>query len=187
MEAAGENKVNNVHFMSEKIDWETPQDLFDELDREFDFDLDVCATDENKKCDYWLTEREDGLSESWHEYLRPPITCWMNPPYGDPELPCKKNSQGEYTCTKKKCILRGHHIDEYVPGIKDWMKKAYEESQKGCTVVCLVPSRTDTGWWHEYVMKADEIRFIRGRLKFGGSKNSAPFPSVIVIFRDQYE
>lgn len=68
--------------------------------------------------------------------------------------------------------------------IKLWMKKAYEESQKGALVVCLVPSRTDTRWFHDYAMKG-EVRFIRGRLKFGGSKNSAPFPSALVIFRPQ--
>ena len=67
--------------------------------------------------------------------------------------------------------------------IGKWMKKAYEESQQGCTVVCLVPSRTDTAWWHDYAMKADEIRYIRGRLKFQGAENSAPFPSAVVIFR----
>ena len=62
-----------------------------------------------------------------------------------------------------------------------WMKKAYESSLQGATVVCLVPARTDTKWWHEYAMKGD-IEFIRGRLKFGGSKNSAPFPSAVVVF-----
>ena len=66
--------------------------------------------------------------------------------------------------------------------IKQWMKKAYESSLNGTTVVCLVPARTDTNWWHEYAMKG-EIAFIRGRLKFGGSKNSAPFPSAVVIFK----
>lgn len=62
-----------------------------------------------------------------------------------------------------------------------WMKKAYEESQKGATVVCLVPARTDTAWWHDYAMRGS-VRFVRGRLKFGGGKNSAPFPSAVVIF-----
>ncbi len=66
--------------------------------------------------------------------------------------------------------------------IKDWVKKAYEEALLGKTVVMLIPSRTDTRWWHEYVMKAKEIRFIKGRLKFGEAKNSAPFPSAIVVF-----
>jgi len=67
--------------------------------------------------------------------------------------------------------------------IRQFMEKAYREAERGCTVVCLIPSRTDTRWWHDYVMKAQEIRLIKGRLKFGGSTNSAPFPSAIVIFR----
>ena len=66
--------------------------------------------------------------------------------------------------------------------INRWIEKAYESSLGGATVVCLLPSRTDTKWWHEYVMRG-EVRFLRGRLKFGGSKNSAPFPSAVVIFR----
>jgi site-specific DNA-methyltransferase (adenine-specific) len=65
--------------------------------------------------------------------------------------------------------------------IKDWMRKAYNSSVQGATVVCLVPARTDTAWWHDYAMKG-EIRFLRGRLKFGGAKDSAPFPSAIVVF-----
>ena len=65
--------------------------------------------------------------------------------------------------------------------IKSWMQKAYESSLTGAKVVCLVPARTDTAWWHDYAMKG-EIEFIRGRLKFGGAKNSAPFPSAVVIF-----
>lgn len=63
-----------------------------------------------------------------------------------------------------------------------WMRKAYESSLEGATVVCLVPSRTDTKWWHEYAMKG-EIEFIKGRLKFGNSLNSAPFPSAVVVFK----
>lgn len=62
-----------------------------------------------------------------------------------------------------------------------WMKKAYESSLAGAKVVCLVPARTDTKWWHDYAMKG-EIEFIRGRLKFGNAKNSAPFPSAVVVF-----
>ena len=64
-----------------------------------------------------------------------------------------------------------------------WLRRASNEGLIGKLVVCLIPSRTDTKWWHDYVMLADEIRFLRGRLKFGDSKNSAPFPSVVVIFR----
>jgi phage N-6-adenine-methyltransferase len=68
--------------------------------------------------------------------------------------------------------------------IGKWVKKAYESSLNGATVVCLLPSRTDTKWWHEYCMKG-EIRLVKGRLKFGDSKNSAPFPSAVVIFSKQ--
>ena len=74
--------------------------------------------------------------------------------------------------------------------VSEWVKKAYYECRvkKNCElVVLLIPSRTDTRWWHKYVMKANEIRFIKGRLKFGNAKNSAPFPSCLVIFKQNYE
>ena len=65
-----------------------------------------------------------------------------------------------------------------------WVKKAYEEHQRtGCTIVMLLPSRTDVRWFHDYILGKAEIRFIKGRLKFGGNKNSAPFPSIVVIYR----
>jgi len=72
----------------------------------------------------------------------------------------------------------------YGRGINAWVKKAYESATGGGAevVVCLLPSRTDTAWFWDYCMKG-EIRFIRGRLKFGDGKNSAPFPSAVVIFR----
>lgn len=67
--------------------------------------------------------------------------------------------------------------------LAEWLKKSFQEYKKGKTVVLLIPSRTDTKAWHEYVMKSDGIRFIRGRLKFGNSTQPAPFPSCIVIFK----
>lgn len=69
----------------------------------------------------------------------------------------------------------------YGRAIGHWMRKAWQSAQGGATVVCLVPANTDTAWWHDYATKG-KIRFIRGRLKFGGQKNSAPFPSALVIF-----
>ena len=81
---------------------------------------------------------------------------------------------------------KGHNVfmnPPYSKEISKWIEKAYKESlQENTCVVCLIPSRTDTKWWHDYVMKG-EITFIRGRLKFGNSKNSAPFPSAIVVFK----
>lgn len=65
--------------------------------------------------------------------------------------------------------------------IGKWMEKAYTESLKGATVVCLVPARTDTAWWHDYAMRG-QVTFIRGRIKFGNAKNPAPFPSALVVF-----
>jgi phage N-6-adenine-methyltransferase len=137
--------VNTDLMFSSKTDlWSTPQNFFDELNAEFEFDEDVCATRENAKCKNFMTKEDDALRQDWRG------VCWMNPPYGR-EIP-------------------------------KWIKKAYESSLDGATVVCLLPARTDTRAWHEYCMKG-EIRFIRGRLKFGGQKNSAPFPSAVVIFR----
>ena len=135
----------SVHFSSKTEMWETPQDFFNKYNDLYKFDLDVCASHENAKCEWFFSKQCNGLEQDWKEYV-----CWMNPPYG-------------------REIIK-------------WMKKAYESSLGGATVVCLVPARTDTRWWHEYAMKGD-IEFIRGRLKFGGHKNSAPFPSAIVVFR----
>lgn len=73
----------------------------------------------------------------------------------------------------------------YGRDIKYWIRKAYEASKKGATVVCLIPSRTDTAWWHDYVMKG-EITFIRGRVQFelpGSILDNAPFPSAVVVFK----
>lgn len=72
----------------------------------------------------------------------------------------------------------------YGRAIKQWIAKAHEESLSGSTVVCLIPSRTDTKYWHDYCMNAAEIRFVKGRLKFGDGSNSAPFPSAVIIFND---
>jgi phage N-6-adenine-methyltransferase len=71
----------------------------------------------------------------------------------------------------------------YGRGIGHWVKKAYETSLQGTPVVCLLPARTDTSWWQDYCSKG-LVRFVRGRLKFGDGRNSAPFPSAIVIFAD---
>jgi site-specific DNA-methyltransferase (adenine-specific) len=67
--------------------------------------------------------------------------------------------------------------------LPSWIKKAYDEAQKGSTVVMLIYSRTDTKYWHNYIMKADEIRFIKGRVIFKGAGNKSPAPSSIIVFR----
>jgi phage N-6-adenine-methyltransferase len=81
----------------------------------------------------------------------------------------------------------GHKVfmnPPYGRAIKEWIKKAYEEGQKeNTTVVILIPARTDTRYWHDYVMKAEAIYFVKGRLKIGNGSNSAPFPSAVVVFK----
>ena len=137
--------MNTELMFSSKTDlWETPKDLFDKLNKEFHFALDVCATPENAKCEEFYTKEQDGLKQPWKG------TVWCNPPYGRQ--------------------------------IGEWVRRAFLASVSGSTVVMLLPARTDTKWFHEYIYGKAEIRFIRGRLKFGGSKNSAPFPSMVVVF-----
>lgn len=132
-------------FASNSQDWSTPAALFDPLNTEFGFTLDVCATDENAKCSRYFTVNDDALSQKWEG------VCWMNPPF---------NALGK------------------------WVRKAHDESLCGATVVCLLPSRTNTGWWHEYASKG-EVRFVRGRPKFGESKHGLPQPLAIVVFRGE--
>lgn len=133
-------------YTSNSEEWGTPQELFNRLNKEFNFTLDVCASEENAKCPKYYTKEEDAMKKEWGGVI------WMNPPYGR--------------------------------RIGNWVKKAKEAAQQGkATVVCLLPARTDTAWWHDYAMKANEIRLIRGRLKFGDGKGSAPFPSAVVVFR----
>jgi site-specific DNA-methyltransferase (adenine-specific) len=75
----------------------------------------------------------------------------------------------------------------YGRGVVEWVRKAYLESQHGATVVILLPARTDTAWFHDWVLGRAEIRFLRGRLKFSNSENSAPFPSMIVVYKPPHK
>lgn len=137
----------SVMFSSATDEWYTPIDFYNKLNKEFNFNLDPCATADNHKCAKYFTKADNGLVQSWGGYK---VFC--NPPYGRT--------------------------------IAAWVEKAYIESQKENTlVVMLLPARTDTRWFHEFIYHNAEIRFIKGRLKFGGCKNSAPFPSMIVIFK----
>ncbi len=137
----------DLMFSSKSNEWDTPQDFYDKLNKEFGFNLDPCSTHSNAKCEKHFTQEEDGLLQDWGGHM-----VFMNPPYGR--------------------------------DISRWVQKAYEESKKpDTTVVCLIPARTDTSYWHDYIFgKAADIRFIRGRLKFGNSKNAAPFPSAVIVF-----
>jgi len=135
-------------------EWGTPQWLFDELDREFGFDLDAAATDLNSKCARHL---EDALTpDPW-----PGERIWLNPPYSS-------------------------HL------LESFLRRADVESRLGKTIVTLLPSRTETSWWHNLVItRAAEIRFIRGRVAFqpppeitiGPAGNRPVFASVLAIYR----
>lgn len=137
----------DLMFSSKTDQWETPQDFFDQLNKEFHFTLDVCALPENAKCVDYYTPEQDGLSLPWNG------VCWCNPPYGRQ--------------------------------IGQWVRRALFASVSGATVVMLLPARTDTRWFHEYIYGKAEIRFVKGRLKFGGADNAAPFPSMVVIYRNK--
>jgi site-specific DNA-methyltransferase (adenine-specific) len=131
---------------SNRDSWETPQKLFDELNKEFNFTIDAAADAENHKCERYYTREESGLEKSWKGER-----VFLNPPYGR-ELP-------------------------------KWVKKAADEAKdKSTIIVMLIPARTDTHWFHDYIYKKAEIRFIKGRLKFGDGEKDAPFPSMVVIF-----
>jgi len=135
-------------FESTKQEWKTPDNVFDPLDEEFHFDIDLAADKTNHKCKRYFSEKNNALIKDWRG------TCWLNPPFG--------NKYGT---------------------IKDWVRKSYEESMKNNIIVMLIPTRTNTNWWSEYVMKSKEIRFIRGRPKFGDSKHGLPQPLAIIVFK----
>lgn len=141
--------MNRVLFSSKNENWGTPIEFFKQLDNEFHFTLDVCADENNHKCERYFDIKDNGLLQDWRNNV-----CFCNPPYG------------------RK--------------IYEWVKKCYYESKKDNTiVVMLIPSRTDTKYFHEFLYnkKDVELRFIKGRLKFEGAKDSAPFPSLVVIMR----
>lgn len=138
--------INKGLFSSATDDWATPQVFFDELNKEFNFTLDPCASSSNAKCKKFFTKEQDGLKQSWKNE-----TVFCNPPYGRE--------------------------------IGSWVKKCYDENKSGATVVMLIPARTDTKYFHEYIYKQHEVRFIKGRLKFNDGKSPAPFPSMVVIMR----
>ncbi len=168
-------------------DWETPADLLLELRGEFPLILDVCATDANHKCPYWITPETDSLKQDWKAELEraaadmgcvypegaaQDFACFMNPPHG-----------------------RSEH------GAAPWVAKAAAERRMGVTTVCVLPVKAGTSWWHEHIYDVlshhwrtgVEVRFTRGRLHYRrwdeklGRINEGPatFDSAIVIFRGE--
>lgn len=141
-------------FSSATDEWATPADLVDSLRADFPFELDVCATLENAKASRYFTKADNGLAQEWA--VRPGSFWWMNPPYGRE--------------------------------IKHWVARAAWSASRGWPGVSLLPARTDTKWFQSFVYpvlreRPSDVEFLAGRLKFGGAKHGAPFPSVLVVFR----
>lgn len=143
-------KFDTNKFDGVKNVWETPVSLFTKLNNEFNFTLDVAASDTNKKVQKYFDENIDGLKQDWANEI-----CWCNPPYGR-SMPL-------------------------------WLNKAKAESTKGATTVLLILAKTNTKWFHEICMSANEVRFIKGRPKFVGAKDGLPFPLILVIFKPVFE
>lgn len=136
-------------FDSAKQDWTTPDTLFERLDNEFHFTIDLAADDTNYKVDTYYTKQTNALVQDWKGI------GWLNPPYGD--------------ISAEKLV--------------NWIKKAYNDTNKyNSVVVMLIPARTNTTWWRDYVCNAREVRFIIGRPKFGDAKHGLPQPLALVIF-----
>ncbi len=147
----------SIHY-NYKSNWETPWDVFEGFNKEFNFKIDASAQKHNTKCDFYYSPEMNAFKQNWAEdskRLGGPV--WLNPPCG----------RGETT---------------------KWVKKAFTESQRGATVVCLLPSNTDTKWFHEWVLGKAEIRFLKGRVQFkvppGMSERARnPGGSILAIFR----
>jgi phage N-6-adenine-methyltransferase len=150
-----------VLFSSANDDWQTPPELFAELNREFGFFVDVAATAKNTLCGLWFEDNgaSGALTADW-SFGCPNTAAWCNPPYS-------RGLQGKF------------------------IAKAASERLKGVTTVMLIPARTDTKAFHAHIWCAQthgprpgiEVRFLPGRIKFVGAKHGAPFPSMIVVFR----
>lgn len=156
-------------FSSGKDDWATPIALFCELDDEFNFWMDAAAGLENHLCSVWLGPEQDhapsrdGVTVDWAWVigdLASTRAVWLNPPYSRGLQP-------------------------------KFIAKAAAERKRGVTTVMLLPARTDTKAFHDHIWNryehgpkdGIEVRFLKGRLKFVGAPDSAPFPSMVVVFK----
>lgn len=174
----------------------TDPKFFAQMDREFGpFVCDVAALLCNRKVESYFgpdhvdPARRDCLTTDW------PTNgpCWMNPPYSKPEEPCVLVTKRGLpkVCKKKACQQRGFHIDVRKPGCYDFVKKAAEQRLRGVTTVALLAARTDNDWFHDFIYDAERwdfrvgvsCRLLEGRQVFEGHEDSAPFPSMVVVFR----
>lgn len=137
----------------------TPDYLYKPLDAEFRFEIDAAASPENTKCRHYLDHVDNAINTSWDKFAR------------------LVGAQPIFWCNPP--YSRGN--------VAAFVKKAHEESQKGATVVMLLPARTEQSWFHDIVLKHAEVRFIRKRVTFVGGATSARFPSLVAIFPNRRE
>lgn len=147
----------DVLHSSKKEDWATPQALFEALARRYGpFDLDAAASAENRKCGMFFEAGD-----------------WRDGPLVD------FFEQHDWAELGIKNVWLN---PPYGRSIGRWLEKAYEESQNGCRVVCLVPSRTGSKWFKAAASRASEVLFIVGRITFEGAPSPAPFDSAVIVF-----
>ena len=139
----------------------------------------VSKVSSSSKSDEWSTPQDlfDALNDEFHFTLDPCAT--------DENAKCKMYYTSSDNGLEKEWADHVVFCNPPYSQINKWVTKSAEEARKGATVVMLIPARTDTKWFHEYIYKKAEIRFIKGRLKFGDSKKGAPFPSMLVIWRSK--
>ena len=123
--------------------------------------------------------------QTWFDYLNLEFKFTLDPCCHHETAKCEKHyTPAEDGLAQSWRDERVFMNPPYGRELPKWMKKAYEESRdNGALVVCFVPARVDTEWWHRYAAKATEVRFPIGRVKFAGADASAPFPVAVVIFR----
>jgi len=138
-------------------DWETPNEVFKPLNAAFKFQVDACASGHNRKCNQYYAEKQEYRNDGW---------CF---------------SDGLTSDWSE--LWRSVWMNPPYNNLRQWVTKAYKESLKGVTTVCLITARPDTKIWHEVIFPyARAICFIKGRLKFIGAKHTAKFPSAMVVF-----
>lgn len=150
--------VSKVLFSSNTGEWGTPPELYEVLNKEFNFTLDPCTTIDNPLgTDWYYTKEMDGLKQNWSGNV------YINPPYGST--------------------------------VTEWLEKGIQQLTNCYVIVYLLPARTDTRWFHKYIYNDEshdwqdwvkQVRFLKGRLKFGGAKNTAPFPSMVVVCSETF-
>jgi len=150
--------INKALFSNNSDEWETPKDFYDNLDEKYKFVFDLACSKDNCKTADGFTIEENSLEQNWALITYETNNGWL---WCNPPY--------------SKC--------------KEFVDKAYSEMLLGAKIVMLIPSRTDTKWFHNFIYKKEgvSIEFIKGRLKFSGAKNSAPFPSMLIIFNKNNE